>query len=504
MTMTSCSRRVRNEDGVALVLTLLLMMALSAAASSLMFLSQSETYSSLNYRLMSQARYGAEAGVQKTMNYLINTYTPPTTGGADALASYDMTVSPVTFNGAPVILSGDGTVASNYPVGGVQNAFSAAAQGTLPSGNTSVTYVTSATLLSMQQVDVYGGGVQTIQTWRIRSGGSITTGRTGQVEVTAILETQKVSATMYAAFATSPNCSALTFTGNSSTDSYDSAAALVGGNPVLANASGNVGTNGNLGESSNATINGSLSTPRVGVGACDAGNVDALSQAGNATVTGGVIQLPHAIVLAPPLPPNPLPPTGNVTINNGASCASLGLVAPATCAGAHGDLTIDPHGSVVSLADLSLTGGANVTLIGGTYNINSISFAGNSTFTVSAGTGPVIVNSAGKTAAGGDLATPLDFTGGSISNGSFDPSQLQIRYAGAGTVKLSGGSQSAAMIYAPGAAAMFAGGGDFYGSVVGRTVVDTGGARIHYDRRLNSSFFVAGNPMMTSFGWSKY
>jgi type II secretory pathway component PulK len=49
-----------NEKGIALVLSLFLLSAMSVIAASLMFLSQTETYSSMNYRLMSQARYGAE------------------------------------------------------------------------------------------------------------------------------------------------------------------------------------------------------------------------------------------------------------------------------------------------------------------------------------------------------------------------------------------------------------------------------------------------------------
>ena len=52
-----------NEQGVALVITLFLMASLSALAVSLMFLSQTETSASRNYRTMSQARYAGEAGV---------------------------------------------------------------------------------------------------------------------------------------------------------------------------------------------------------------------------------------------------------------------------------------------------------------------------------------------------------------------------------------------------------------------------------------------------------
>ena len=62
----------REERGIALVLTLFLVAALSVLAASLMFLSQTETYASMNYRMMSQARYGAEAGVQRVANFLFD------------------------------------------------------------------------------------------------------------------------------------------------------------------------------------------------------------------------------------------------------------------------------------------------------------------------------------------------------------------------------------------------------------------------------------------------
>ena len=69
------------------------MASLSALAVSLMFLSQTETSATQNYRTMSQARYAGEAGVHKAINYLLNSYTVPS---GDALANYNLTVSPVT------------------------------------------------------------------------------------------------------------------------------------------------------------------------------------------------------------------------------------------------------------------------------------------------------------------------------------------------------------------------------------------------------------------------
>src|SRR5438874_7293531 len=83
----------KNERGVALVMTMFLMAALSALAVSLMFLSQTETASSRNYKTMSQARYAGEAGVHKAINFLstAGSYTAP----ASPFAGYDVSKSPV-------------------------------------------------------------------------------------------------------------------------------------------------------------------------------------------------------------------------------------------------------------------------------------------------------------------------------------------------------------------------------------------------------------------------
>ena len=61
-----------HERGIAIVLALFLMSAMSVLAASLMFLSQTETYASMNYRIMSQTRYAGEAGVQKAASFLLD------------------------------------------------------------------------------------------------------------------------------------------------------------------------------------------------------------------------------------------------------------------------------------------------------------------------------------------------------------------------------------------------------------------------------------------------
>ncbi|MBI3490540.1 MAG: pilus assembly PilX N-terminal domain-containing protein, partial [Acidobacteria bacterium] len=107
MTVERMDMHTHHERGIALVLALFLMTALSILGASLMFLSQTETYASMNYRMMSQARYAGEAAVQKAANFLLDPaqYTPPTQ--AQLVADYNRKVSPVTLNsnGLPVVLS---------------------------------------------------------------------------------------------------------------------------------------------------------------------------------------------------------------------------------------------------------------------------------------------------------------------------------------------------------------------------------------------------------------
>ena len=113
-----------NQKGVALLMTLILVLVISVMAASMMFLAQSETLSSVNYRLMTQARYGAEAGLHAAANYLTNAATGyPGIGTSDPITAYNINVSPVTAGGNPVVLSSLSGVTANYPVTAVKTAF---------------------------------------------------------------------------------------------------------------------------------------------------------------------------------------------------------------------------------------------------------------------------------------------------------------------------------------------------------------------------------------------
>jgi hypothetical protein len=483
-----------SDAGVALVVALLLMLALSSIGASLLMVAQTETYASMNYRLMSQARYGAEAGVLRAVNYLTQTYVPPGQAG-DPIASYDMTVSPVTFNGQPVVLSADPNKASNYPGAATQAAFAAAVQGTLAAGQT-VSYYAYATLISMRSIEEYGATApRIVQTWQVTGTGSLDGSRPAAVEVSTTLERQITSAHAFGLFATDPGCGAMTFGGGAENDSYDSSnMTFQNGVPVTDNSGGRVGTNGNLTLNGNAQVWGTLSTPRTGVGKCKNGSVTAYT-GGTAQVSEGLIQLPQALTFPTPDPPNPMPPTTAANLSS-TTCAAMGLAAP-TCTGSAGNLTLDPQSGTLLLGNVTVNSGATLRLKAGTFNINSIKVNGNATLIIESG--PVFMNVAGV-----GTTQPIDFQGGAIQNPSYDSTMFHIVYGGTEDVTITGGTSSAAMLYAPNADVTVAGGSHFYGSIVGATVKDTGGAQFHYDRRLKDSFFVAGNYMMSAFTWRKY
>src|SRR5712692_9745858 len=491
-----------NEKGTAMLFAIILVLVLSVMAASMMFLSQSETWASMNYRLMTQARYGAEAGVHATANFLINNYVPP----APVLglppgvippppAGYNL-LSPVPAGcggspcmtdggGTPIVLSSLRGTPPNYPDGAQQAAFRGAIgppNNSLQAGNTTVNYTASAKLLSMVQITPFGTVTPVMaQTWNITAHGDIATVRNAQAEVSAILETPITPAFGYAAFATNNGCAALDFTGNGGTDSYDSGALpLVGGvatPPATFNTyGGNVGTNGNQTDSgSNVTINGTLSTPDIGIGVCAAGNVTALT--GNSSgITGGIVQLGAPVSMPTPV----IPPPGTTAVS--------------------GTQTLAPG----NYGDSSLSSKDVLTLTPGVYNINSISESGQAVVQIGPDPitglyGAVIINVTGN-----GQSTPIDLSGNGIANPTLDPSLMQFIYPGTGTINIVGNGNSAAVVYAPNATADFKGNAAFYGSVIAAHLKDVGNGAIHYDMHLKRKLYTVGSPTLNSFTWSKF
>jgi hypothetical protein len=487
------------EQGIALVMALLMVLAVSVVTGSLVMVARSEALSSTSYTSMSQVRYGAESGVHAAANYLLNTYALPTAASAtDSFAAYNMAGSPVRLiaNGDPVILSSDPAVPSTYPVQAIRDAFVANSVGSLNVNGAPVAYSARATLLSMSTVvDYYTQQPITLQTWRIEGVGRINGSGQSLVEVEATLETRPTPVFSYAAFATHNGCNAMSFAGGADTHSYDSANLGAG----IADTGGNVGTNGNLDGNGNTTqINGTLSTPRSGVGNCTSNNVTAATISGFATVEEGLVQLPQPITLQTP----PVPTAGTTDYH---FTSSSGCTGAPFCAMIAGKPTILPPTSstVIPMHDVDMNGSSELHLRAGIYEVNSLTLNGGAKIVVD--TGPVIIKVKGVTSSGGTMNTPLDLSGGGVSNPSMNPQNLQFVYAGTGDIKITGGSQTAALVYAPNASGSFSGAStEFYGAVITKYVTSMGGFSLNYDRRLQNMVMTAGPPMMTAFTWKTF
>jgi Tfp pilus assembly protein PilX len=494
--------RRNNERGSALVFSLILVLVLSVMAASLMFLARSETWSGMNYRMMTQARYGAEAGVNAAANFLMSpNYVPPTAPAGGAFAGYDVTKYPVqTAGGDPVYLSTLAGQPSTYPDAAMQTAFAAAfaaPNGSLQAGNTTIKYTASARLMSMVSIIPFGTTKpMTIQTWEIKAHGDIATVQNAEAEVVTTLERYISPAFAYAAFADGNGCAQLSFTGNGQTDSYDSGNLTVSGGVIqpptgsqILTFGGNVGTNGNQTDSgSQTTVNGTLSTPNAGTGVCSSGSMTALTGS-SSQVTGGLVQLPSPVTY--PTPTVYPPGTTDIVMSNGTQTLGPCNVTPCS----YGNIVLN-GGSQTKPTILSLTPG--------TYDINSLSISGNAEISlapdpITGQYGTVILNVAGN-----NNTTPIAIAGNAINNPTYDPSMLQITYAGTGTVQIAGNGASAAVIYAPNATADFKGNGAFYGSVIAKQILDVGNGTINYDLKLKKKLFTVGNYVLNTFTWNKY
>ena len=516
--------RRSNQKGLALILAMILTLVLSITAASLMFLSQTETWSSLNYRLMTQSRYGAEAGLHSAANYLMNNYTLP--GGAgDPLSAYKLTVSPVTraAGGSPIALGPTmNGISANYPVSSVMSNFSSASQGSLTGGANPVNYSASAELLSMRQVTQCGNSQPlTAQLWRLTSHGDTAGVRNSEVEVSALLEAHVTPCYNYAGFATSSGCASIQFNGGGTIDSYNSSnMTLSGGVPVTQTYEGNLGSNGNANTANGTVINGTFSSPDAGVGPCGGGSgVDALT--GGGTVTGcstsptnclpapGLIKLPQMVTFVPPATDYPGCTGAGAAACDATVLSGLGNPPNTLTPGNYGNISIS--GPTEIALNPAGTNAADCAI--GVYYINSISLSGAADITVlpcpttggNGGSAPAIYMSVIINIVGSGGGTVMDIGGNGIANGTFNSSLMQFQYSGAGAINLHGNGASSAVIYAPNAPVTIGGNGTIYGSVIASQITGNGTpVTIHYDRALSANLFTVSNWTLDTFTWSKY
>src|SRR5215831_9334664 len=484
-----------NERGIALILALLTLLCLSTLGAGLILLTQTETWTTTNYKMTTQARYASESGLQETLNWLTYSYSASPAG-------LDLTKSPVEYSGSPVVLSARSGVSANYPTASVRTAFNTALQDQPVSGmGVPATYSTVATLLHMRMVRDMNGALVPVQTWRVVSQGRLNSARAAKVQLSADLQTPTGPIFQYAAFGDAPVCDSVHSGGNGTTDSYDSSAGPY--SVSQSNTDGNLGSNGNIWvEGTSTHLHGSVQTPLSdSPGACNAGSPDALSINGSPTIDGGLVPLTAPLVFPTPPPPSPLPPTTSYSVQGGNPCGTgpsalpgcgtigpSGPSAPVTFApGLYGNITV--NNKVVHLSS-------------GTYTFNQLVLAGGAQFIVDSG--PVVVQLAGQTLTG----TPpvvLDMAGGSfVSNPTGNAANFYISYGGTAEVHVRGSSDAYGVVYAPNSPVSVLGNSNWYGSVLGNTVDASGGINLHYDRNLSSEFYITGSLRAMSFSWNKF
>ncbi len=477
---------MRSERGVALIVTLLMVLVLSTLVASALVITSTEVSTSSNYRSLVQARYLAEAGAQRAINWLTFSYPQPTD-----FSSFDMHGSPVTYGLSPVVLSAMAGVPGNYPTPAVQSAFQAALQGVavpgLPGGSFSVT----ANLVKLQQSSqVYGGLPQTIQTWVITSQGTVGGPRRATLQVQLTAERAATVISGYALFATATTCGAVRISGGGTTDSFDSS---IGPYAVSHTPSGgDVGTNGNVNLSGH--IYGAVWSPNAGAGSCSSSNPNAATGA----AYDDLRQLPGPQAFSPPPALSPAPPTFDQSLTTscstitGCTCTMPPATSPTSCGGS-GPYTLAPG----LYGNLILSGGKVAHLSAGTYNVNAMTLSGGSRLILDSY--PVVINVQGT-----GKSQPVNFSGGALVNGSGLASNFTINYGGSGGVILSGGTDAVMYVYAPGAAVTISGGGDLFGSIIGYTINNSGGSDVHFDRALSGGPSGLQPFRLIGFNWSKF
>jgi len=244
----------------------------------------------------------------------------------------------------------------------------------------------------------------------------------------------------------------IALSGGTTTDSFDSSVSgYTEYNPLTAGSNGHV-------RSSNGDI--SLSGDGTQVqGNATAGGSGTVSVSAGATVTGTTTNG------APPLafPPVDTSPCGSPP----AYSVSDGITG--------GDY--DP-----STGELQASDGTTVILAPGTYCFRNVKLSGG---------GILQVNDAVKIYLDiKNSGEKSDFAAGSsggVVNTTGKAENLQIfSLSSSQEIKLRGGTQVYMAVYAPNSTITFSGGGDIYGAMVGHTITDSNGTKVHYDVHLNS------------------
>ncbi|MGH8004819.1 MAG: DUF7305 domain-containing protein [Limisphaerales bacterium] len=248
--------------------------------------------------------------------------------------------------------------------------------------------------------------------------------------------------------------SALYIGGNGFIDSYNSdsgsyiSQAIYGpdssGN-MYAKTGGDIGSNGTIDLAGNTQVHGDAGTPDTVI--ASGGNVDVYGTNSSDAPTNTLEPITDAEMLYAALNSNA--PAG-LTITGGGSSYNSSTKA-LSVSGATGTVTFNRSG---------------------VYYFSSVNVASRSQFIVPAGV-KVIIYMTGN----------LNLLGQSVQNTTLKPENLQI-YSTGDSVNFGGGAASYLSVYAPNARIGLLGSSDTWGSFVGKSFYNAGGAKIHFDEDL--------------------
>lgn len=509
----------RKERGIALLTVLLFLLLLSALAVGLMYMSSTDTQINSNFRAEQGAYFAARAGLEE-MRDRMATY------NANTIYTQLPTVAPTTTSAASIIyLVNEGNKAGSVSPWSTSNAYmdtelchegfsglglsslspdvpcaSVPSSGSytkitsqLPFNGTSAAVPFKWVRLTLKQANsvqnyaveqgnktsttlvCWNGSYELIMSGTSCSGMSPSTNPVYLITALAVTNTggrkmeqaevalQPSQPFLYGLFATGNGCSAVSLSGNVSTDSYTTAN---GGTYATTNTTtgGDVGAVGNVSANGSVSIGGSVGSVNypASTGACPGNAFTTVGGAGMVSNSNNkVLSIPTITIPTPVIPST-----------SGPAESDPGTLS----AGNYGDITIK-HGTT--------------TLSGGTYNVNSLTVSANGVLAV---TGTVTINVQGS-----GNSTPVDLEGKGVSNPSGIAQNLQINYAGTGTLKITGGSTGYMVVDAPNGTVSIGGNSDIFGAIVGGTINNFGTAKFHYDKNTKSPVPVNAYYTLISF-----
>ncbi len=424
----------KKEQGVALVVTLLFLAALGLLSTALVFTVQAEMQSSTSYKYSQQAFHVANAGVQRSLEWFVDSYTPHLPG-----ADYDNTMLPVKYSGSSVLLAGQTGSTSAYPESSVITSFTGTLRNKSLQANTrnSGVFAVNATLLKYDQTTFINPATfltypSAVERWRVNSMGywGPIANPLGISQIIAIVENSGNAVFDRALW----GIDSVNLGGTVRLDSYDPALGPYGGTNI--GDKGAIGSNGNVGMTGNTSVMGDVAYGPTGT----------FTTTSNVTVSGDIIHLEEPRYF-PPLPTFTVG-SGNMNVKNGTTTLDPG---------AYGNVSIGSNGIL--------------QLHSGNYYFDSISEGATATL--------VILNEPGTTTI--FIKSALDLSGQGVLNPGGDPTKLTVVYAGTSQLKLVGGTGFYGEVYAPNAEIKLSGNSDFYGAFIGKTVTDQGTPSIHFD-----------------------